>query len=59
MSLEWLRRARATLRRPRLDDELAEEIRGHMELRRQALVDDGMDPAAAAARRDGCSATRR
>ena len=49
MSLEWLRRARATLRRPRLDDELAEEIRGHMELRRQALVDDGMDPAAAAA----------
>lgn len=48
MSLEWLRRAWATLRRPRLDDEFAEEINTHMEWRRQALVDDGMDPREAA-----------
>jgi predicted permease len=32
------------LRRNRLDDEQAEEIAQHIELRRQSLVDDGMDP---------------
>jgi predicted permease len=48
-----MRRLAARLRRDRLDDELAEEMRHHVELRRQALVDDGMDPAEAdaAARR--------
>jgi predicted permease len=38
----------ALIRRRRLDDELAEEIALHVELRRQALVDEGMDPRAAA-----------
>jgi predicted permease len=34
----------AVVRRNRLDDELAEEIREHIERRRQSLVDGGMDP---------------
>ena len=40
-----LRRLLAFFRRDRLDDELAEEIRLHLELRRRALIDDGMAPA--------------
>ena len=39
-----LRRVIAMFRRDRLDDELAEEIGQHIELRRQALVERGMDP---------------
>ena len=42
-----LRRLLAYVRRNRLDDDLAEEIRLHLELREQALVDNGMAPAAA------------
>jgi predicted permease len=38
------------LRRSRLDDDLAEEIRLHINLRRQALIDEGMDPRDADAR---------
>src|SRR5262245_7611556 len=45
--LQLLRRAVSYFRRDRLDDELAEEIRLHLELRRQALVDSGMPPAEA------------
>ncbi len=46
-------RMRAFFRRNRLDDELAEEIRLHIELRRDALVADGMaaDDAEREARR--------
>ena len=46
-------RMRAFFRRNRLDDELAEEIRLHIELRRDALVADGMaaDEAEREARR--------
>jgi predicted permease len=44
VSIEWIRRARALLRRERLDDELQEEIRHHLELRRERLIEDGMDP---------------
>ena len=40
-----LRRLLAYLRRNRLDGELAEEIQLHLELRRQALIADGMTPA--------------
>jgi predicted permease len=43
------RRAIARLRRNRLDDQLADEIRLHLELRRQALIDDGCDPRGAEA----------
>ena len=39
-----LRRAAAALRRDRLDDDLRDEVELHIELRRQALVDEGMDP---------------
>jgi predicted permease len=41
------------VRRDRLDDQLADEIQLHLELRQQALIAEGMDPneAAAAARR--------
>jgi predicted permease len=35
------------VRRDRLDDELRDEVRLHMDLRRQALIDDGMDPGEA------------
>ena len=31
-------------RRGRMDDELRDEVQLHMELRRQALIDEGMDP---------------
>jgi predicted permease len=37
------RRIAAGLRRGRLQQELRDEMRLHMELRRQALIDDGMD----------------
>lgn len=40
----WLRHLRALIGRRRLADELAEEIQHHLELRRQQLIDDGMDP---------------
>jgi hypothetical protein len=51
--LPSLRRLLAYFRRNRLDDDLAEEIRLHLELRRQSLIDDGVAPAEAdrAARR--------
>jgi predicted permease len=51
--LTVLRRLLAFCRRNRLDDELAEEIRLHLDLRRQALVGEGLSPAEAdrAARR--------
>ena len=39
----WLRQVRSLFRR-RFDDELADEMRMHLELRRQALIDQGMDP---------------
>jgi len=38
----------ALRRRSRLDEDLADEISLHIELRRQSLIDSGMDPAAAA-----------
>jgi hypothetical protein len=44
----WLRRAIALWSRRRLDVELREEIDASIELRRQALVDEGMDPRDAA-----------
>lgn len=37
-------RVRLMRRRNRLDDELRDEVRLHMEMRRQALIDGGMDP---------------
>jgi predicted permease len=43
------RRLKSLLRRERLDDELQEEIRTHIELRRQQLIADGMDPSEAEA----------
>ena len=43
-----IRRLRAFLRRDRLDDEIQEEIRDHLEHRRQQLIADGVDPAEAA-----------
>ena len=51
--LPSLRRLLAYFRRNRLDDDLAEEIQLHLELRKQALIDDGVAPAEAdrAARR--------
>ena len=48
MPLSPWRRVLARLRRDRLDDELAEEMRLHMDLRTEALIEDGMEPAAAA-----------
>jgi len=41
------RRLRLWARRSRLEDELRDEVAQHIELRRQALVDDGLDPRAA------------
>jgi hypothetical protein len=41
-------RLRALVRRSRLDDELKDEIDLHIELRRQSLVESGMDPRDAA-----------
>ena len=40
-----LRRLLSYVHRDRLDDQLAEEIQLHLELRRQALIDDGVSPA--------------
>ena len=56
----WWRRAVARLTRNRLDDEAREEIRDHLERRRQQLIADGMAPAAAAieARRGFGNVTR-
>jgi predicted permease len=45
---EFVRRAFALVTRRGLDAELREEIDGHIELRRQALVEAGMDPREAA-----------
>ena len=45
---EFARRARALRGRTRLDRELSEEIAQHVEMRRQQLVADGMDPRDAA-----------
>ena len=42
--IAWLRRLTAYISRRRLDDELADEIQLHIELRRQALIADGLDP---------------
>ncbi len=42
-----VRRVIARLRRDRLEDELREEIEGHIELRRQQLIEDGADPSRA------------
>lgn len=50
----FLRRCLARLRRGRLDDELRDEIEQHIALRREQLVDAGMDPEDAA-----CEARRR
>ncbi len=44
------RRVLLWLRRSRLDDELRDEVAFHIELRRQALIDAGMDPREASAR---------
>ena len=43
--LHPVRRLLSFFRRGRLDDELAEEIRLHLELRQRALMDGGMPPA--------------
>lgn len=48
MRLNLARRLSALIRRNRLDAELEDEIDLHIALRRQALVDDGMDPREAA-----------
>lgn len=45
----FLNRIRSLFSRARLDHELREEMEGHIERRRQALIDEGLDPAAAAA----------
>ena len=44
-----LRRVVLWLRRSRLDDELRDEVALHLELRRQALIEAGMDPREASA----------
>jgi predicted permease len=44
----FFRRLRALLSSGRKDDDLRDEIESHIELRRQALVHDGMDPRDAA-----------
>ena len=51
--LRVMRRIVALFSRARLDRELREEMESHLDLRRQAFVDEGMDPEAAhaAARR--------
>ncbi|HJR60076.1 MAG TPA: ABC transporter permease [Vicinamibacterales bacterium] len=46
--LPLLRRLAGLIRRDRLDHELRDEMAHHMEMRRQQLVDDGMDPLEAA-----------
>ena len=47
-----LARLRARLRRDRLDDELPEEIAEHIALRRDQLIEAGIDP-----REPPCSST--
>ena len=47
---EQLRRVRALVRRRRLDDELREEVDAHIELRRQQLIESGVEPSAALSR---------
>ncbi len=42
--VSWWCRVGALVRRRRLDDDLAKEIQLHIEMRRDALVADGMDP---------------
>ena len=46
--LHNFRRLAAWWRRDALDDQLAEEMRDHLVLRTQSLIDCGMDPDAAA-----------
>ena len=46
--LPWIRRVKSFVSGHRLDEELAEEMRQHIELRRQALIDEGLDPREAA-----------
>src|SRR4029453_6143923 len=46
--LPSIRRLLSFLRSRRLDDEMAEEIQHHVELRRKALIDSGMNPGEAA-----------
>ena len=46
----YLRRIAALFRRDRLDDQLREEIAGHIELRRRQLIEAGVDPADAQSR---------
>jgi predicted permease len=46
--LQFFRRARALMSRSRHDDDLREEIAQHIEMRRQQLVGEGMDPREAA-----------
>jgi hypothetical protein len=43
--LPLLRRAISYLRRDQLDDQFAEEIQLHLDLRRRALIESGMSPA--------------
>jgi putative ABC transport system permease protein len=53
MLREWLSRMAATFRRDRLDQELEEEVRAHLEMLTERFVGQGIDPteAAYAARR--------
>ena len=41
--IQWLRRLNSLTRRQQLDDDLTEEIQQHIDLRRQALVEAGME----------------
>ena len=52
-----VRRLLAFFRRDRLDDELAEEIRLHLDLRRRALMDEGCRRPKPNGKRAGSSAT--
>ena len=57
--IAWLRRLTAYISRRRLDDELADEIQLHIELRRQALIVTGWIREKPITKHDGCSATLR
>jgi predicted permease len=59
--LPWMRRLTSFIRRGRLDDDLAEEIQRHIELRRESLIQQGMDPVRAEyeARRQFGNVTRK
>jgi len=46
--MSWLTRLARTFRGRRLDDELDEELRFHLEARADALAEDGLAPEAAA-----------